>query len=133
MTIIENVEEYYIQKLQKYKIMGYFDFLIDQGNGKPKPGMEYIYRLNMCWRPGQLGYIPMKIGTIMIDVVQLENKSYEFTNKETGERLRTNYAWSLAENTPDNIKKIEEYDKEYTKFKEHEKQVNNLFKKIKTV
>ena len=113
--------------------MGYFDFLIDKTNGKPKPDMEYIYRLDMCWRPNELKHIPMKVGTIMTNVVQLENKSYEFTCKETGERLRTNYAWALAENTPENVKLIEEYDKEYSKFKEYEKKVTSMLKKIKTL
>jgi len=113
--------------------IGYFDFLIDKNNGHPKHDIEYIYRLDMVWKPGELEGYPIKIGTIVTDVVQLENKSYEFTNKETGERLKTNYAWALAENTPENLKRIEEYDKERIKFKEYENKVEALRKQITTL
>lgn len=113
--------------------MGYFDFLIDKNNGQPKQGLEYIYRLDMVWKPGGLEGYPIKVGTIVTDVVQLENKSYEFTNKETGERLKTNYAWALAENTPENLKRIEEYEKEWIKFKEYEKKIETLRKSIVTL
>jgi hypothetical protein len=106
--------------------MGILDFLIDKDNGKPKSDMEYIYRLDMVWTPNELGDKPIKKGTIVTNVVQLKNKSYEFLNKETGEVLKTNYAWALAENTPENVERIEIYEKEYKKFKEHEKLINSL-------
>ena len=35
----------------------------------------------------------------------VKNNSYEFTCKETGEIYQTNYGWSLAENTVENVKK----------------------------
>lgn len=113
--------------------MAYFDFLIDKTNKNPKKDMEYIYLMDMVWKPGQLEHVVIKPHTIMTDVIQLENKSYEFTCKETNERLKTNYAWSLAENTPENKKRIEEYENEYAKLKEFEKHVDSLRKKIITL
>lgn len=113
--------------------MGYFDFLIDKDNRKPKPGMEYIYRHNMAWKPGQLEHIPIKIGTIVIDVIQLENKSYEFTCKETGEKFKTNYGWSFAENTPKNVKLIKRLDKKFEKLKQFKKEISALSSKITTL
>lgn len=44
--------------------MGYFDFLIDKSNGKPRSDIEYIYRLDMVWTPNTLGDKPIKIGII---------------------------------------------------------------------
>ena len=113
--------------------MGHFDFLIDKDNGKPKTDMEYIYRLDMVWPASEFNGKAIKIGTIMIDVVQRENGGYEFTCKETGERLRSNYSWSLAENTPENVKFIEEYESEFIKLKEHKNYVESLRKKIITL
>lgn len=113
--------------------MALLDFLISKKNKKPKDNMEYIYRLDMVWTPNELGDKPIKIGTIMTNVIQLDNRSYEFSCKETGERLRTNYGWALAENTPDNIKRIEKYEKEYLKFKEYEKKINQLRNNIITL
>lgn len=113
--------------------MAYFDFLIDKDNGKPNSELEYIYLLDEVWIPNQLGGKPIKRGTIVKNVIQLDNNSYEFINKETGETLRTNYAWSLAENTPENVLRIKKYDEEYLKFKEHEKFINKLRKEIITL
>ena len=113
--------------------MGILDFLIDKDNGKPKSEMEYIYRLDMVWTPNEFGDKPIKIGTIMTNVIQLDNRSYEFTCKETGEILRTNYAWALAENTPENIQRMKEYDEEYIKFKEYERKINHLRNNIITL
>lgn len=93
-------------------------------NGKPNPDMEYINRLDM----GSL-----KTNTIVNNVINKYNDGYEFTVKETGERLRTYYAWSLAENTPENVLKIEKYDREYLKFKEYEKYLNFLREDIITL
>lgn len=106
--------------------MGIFDSLIDKDNGKPNPDMEYIYRLDKVWTPNKLESKPIKIGTIVINVIQLKNRSYEFTCKETGEILRVTYAWALAENTPENVERIKKFDAEYLKFKEHEKLINQL-------
>lgn len=113
--------------------MAYFDFLIDKDNGKPNPDIEYIYLLDEVWIPNKLGGVPIIKGTIVTNVKQLDNRSYEFINKETGEILGTNYAWSLAENTPENILKIEKYNQEFKKFKEYEKQINKLRNEIVTL
>ena len=113
--------------------MGMLDFLIDKDNGKPKQDMEYIYRLDIVWRPNELGSEEIKVGTIMTDVIQLPNRSYQFKNKETGDILRTNYAWALAENTPENIIKIEKYEEEYKKFQQHEQLIKLLRSDIVTL
>jgi len=113
--------------------MGIFDCLIDKDNGKPKSNIEYIYRLDMVWTPKLLGDKPIKIGTLMTNVIQLDNGSYEFTCKETGEILRTNYSWALAENTPENVERIKIYDDEYLKFKEYERKINSLRNNIITL
>lgn len=113
--------------------MGIFDYLIDKDNGKPNPNMEYIYRMDMVWVPGKLGDIEMRKDSIVTNVVQLQNGGYEFLCKETGRKLCTNYAWALAENTPENILRIQKYDEEYKKFKEYEKYLTNLRNDIITL
>ena len=114
--------------------MGYFNFLIDIGNGAPKPDMEYIYLSQEIWTPNNLYSSRLiKYGTIMTNVIQLDNGSYEFTCKETGEVFRTNYAWTLAENTPENVKKIIKYDRVYKKFKEYKKLTDGLRNEIVTL
>lgn len=113
--------------------MGIFDCLIDQNTETPNPDMEYIYRMDMVWTPNVLGSKPMKIGTIVTNVIKKYNGSFEFTNKETGELLCTNYGWSLAENTPENVKRIKDYEKEYAKFRKHELKIDSLRNSIVTL
>lgn len=109
--------------------MGQLDYLI-HSNKEPKEGMEYIYLLDMVWRPGELGDLPMEYGSIMTDVVKLENDSFEFTHKETGERYRTNYGWALAENTPENVEKINQYIESKKELEELERITNKLRNEI---
>lgn len=113
--------------------MELFDSLIDKDTVEPKKDMEYIYMMDMVWTPNKLGSKYIKEGTIVTNVTKLENGSFQFTNKENGEVLRTNYAWSLAENTIDNKLLIEEYENEYILFKECKKKVDSLRKNIKTL
>jgi len=113
--------------------MGVFDCLISKKNGKPKSDMEYIYRLDMAWKKNSHNSIPIKIGTIMTNVIQMDNGSYEFTRKETGEILTSTYGWSLAENTEENVIRIELFEKENLKFEEHEKYKNSLLHDIRTL
>lgn len=109
------------------------DFLIDKDNVIPKVGVEYIYRLDMVWKPNTLEGFPINKDTIVTNVVQLSNRSYEFNIKGNTEKLRTNYGWALAENTPENLAAIEAYEKEYIKFKEYESFVNSLRNNITTL
>lgn len=113
--------------------MGIFDNLIDKNTKTPNPDMEYIYRMDMVWTPNSIHSKPIKIGTIMNNVIKKENGSFEFINKETGELLCTNYGWSLAENTPENIKRIKDYEKEYVKFRKHELKIYSLRDSIITL
>lgn len=113
--------------------MAVLDYLIDKTNTKPKVDMEYIYRLDMVWKPDMLEGFPIKIGTILTNVIQTSNRGYEFNIKGDTEKFRTNYAWALAENTPDNLARIEEYEKELIKFKEYESFIDSLRNNIITL
>lgn len=108
--------------------MGMLDALINS-NKEPKAGMEYIYLLDVAWILGKLETAPVEFGCIMTDVVKLENDSFEFTHKESGERYRTNYGWALAENTPENIERINAYmesEKKLNEVKRENKRLRNL-------
>jgi len=113
--------------------MGYFDFLIDLNTANPKVDMEYIYMMDEAWKPGELGSYPFSHGSVVIDVKKLPCGSFEFRCKESGEIYRTNYAWALAENTPANLKRIDEYIREREKLEIHKKIVDKLSKSIKTL
>ena len=113
--------------------MKMFDFLIDKNNKIPNPDMEYIYRFDMIWNPDILETKSIKIGTIVTNVKQQPNKSYHFIIKDTGELCCTNYAWSLAENTPENIERIEKYELENEIFEEHKVYIDTLRDNIITL
>ena len=111
-----------------------FDNLIDSDNNKePKPGMEYVYKLNEIWTVNSLFSKPIKRWSVMINVIKKDNGSYEFTSKETGESFRTNYGWALAENTPENLIRIEEYEKQSIIFGEAERKIREVTDKITTL
>ncbi len=112
--------------------MGLFDFLIDQNTTAPSTG-EYIYLMHMIWKEGSLDSYPMKEGEIMCDVEKLPNGSFAMTHKATGERYCTTYAWSLAENTPENRKRIQHYNELLKTFIEMSEDVAKLKAKIKTL
>lgn len=113
--------------------MGMFDFLIDKNNGIPNSDMEYIYLMDMIWKPNDFNSFPIEKGTLMYNVIQMSNKSYQFTCKKTGEIYCTNYAWALAENTIDNIEKIKKFEEENIKLEQFKKQVDLLRNKIITL
>lgn len=107
--------------------MGYFDFLIDDGN-EPKPDMEYYYRFHLVWKKNELKSIAVEPGIIVNNVVSGKNSrgehvGYDFTIKGTTEILHCNYGWAFVENTPENMEKlkaaldkrkeIDELEKEY--------------------
>ena len=113
--------------------MAYFDFLIDKDNKTPKTDMEYIYRHNLVWKRNTMKSFPISKGTIVTNVIRLDSGAYEFTIKGTDEVLTTVYGWSLAENTEENVKKINFYDKEYAKFKAYEKIIHQYYDDITTL
>ena len=105
--------------------MGIFDVLINS-NKEPKVGMEYIYLLDVTWIPGEHESVSVEFGSIMVDVVKLDNDSFEFTHKESGQRFGTNYGWALAENTPKNIERINSYLESIKKLKEIKRENKSL-------
>lgn len=113
--------------------MGYFDFLIDKKNLEPKPELTYVYLMDMVWRPNELGHHPIAVGTVVTDVIQKENKSYEFKIPGTEGTWRTNYAWALAENTVENIERIKIYHQEQAKLEEMQKRVDGIRNEIVTL
>lgn len=110
-------------------MMGIFDELIGD-NKKPKKGVEYIYMLDMVWKLGKSGELrsfDIKPGTIVVDVEKRDNGSFRFNLKEGGDDIyETNYGWSLAENTPENILKINEYEKFKIVVEESKKELKKL-------
>lgn len=112
-----------------------FDVIEDEKTPKrptPKKGMEYIYLLDMVWNDEVIGHIPMKIGSIMIDVErdnQYESRLH-FTHKESGERYYCHYGWALAEKTPENEEIIYNYNKANEILKNLESYVTELRNKI---
>ena len=106
--------------------MGMLDVLIHK-NKEPKVGMEYIYLLDMVWIiDGKGKSKEIEYGSVMTDVVKLENDSFEFTHKESGKKYRTNYGWALCEKTEDNTLKISEYIKSNEKLKKLKNEVSIL-------
>lgn len=110
-----------------------FDALISKENKIPKENMEYVYILDMIWKPDVFGSIKIVPGKIVTNVVILENHSFEFILKETGEKYCTNYGWSLMENTPENHEALKLLNIEKQKLEAFKKEVNLLRKKIKTL
>ena len=109
--------------------MGILDVLINK-NKEPKKGLEYIYLMDMMWEIGKLGNIPCEKGTIVTDVVKLQNDSFEFVVKESGKRFKTTYGFALAENTPENVERIKDYRECISRFNEIEKEMSNLRSKV---
>lgn len=105
--------------------MGMLNYLINS-NKEPKEGMEYVYLLDEVCKPGEFGSHPIKFGSIVIFVTKMENDSFEFTDKETSKRWRTNYGWALAEHTPENLERIDKYLESNKKLDELKKENRKL-------
>jgi hypothetical protein len=113
--------------------MGYFDFLIDKGN-VPDPNKEYIYRLDVAWRANKLEHEPYKKDSIVINVTQEQGGMYHFVDKLTGEEYRCSYNWAFADNTPENLLRIAEYEKlrkEYSVAKRKSEMAGDRIKTLK--
>ena len=114
--------------------MGRFDSLIDS-NKEPKVGVEYIYLHDLAWKKDvAFESFDFEYGSVVIDVKKNDNDSLEFTCKKSGERFRTNYGWSFAENTPDNAKKINAYlesDKKLDELKKETVRLQRLIVSLK--
>ena len=113
--------------------MAYFDFLIDKNhNGEPNFSLSYIYMLDQIWIPNKLGDIPVEKYSIFFNVKRLENGSYEFED-EKGNLFRCNYSWALAENTPENLSRIKEYQEKLELYKKAKKEMDLYRNNIKTL
>lgn len=112
--------------------MSFLDSLIDRGE-KPKD-IEYVYLHNLVWDIEKFGGgINVHYGSIVTDVVQNDNFSYEFTLKENGKRYRCNYAWAFAENTPENLELINEFKEVDKEYEDARKKRHRAIRKIKTL
>ena len=92
--------------------------LVDNGK-EPTPGMEYIIVNDLpktILKNGKRIDTMLHQDTVVTDVVRKTTSrgqpdGYTFTIKETGVKMHTNYPSALAENTPENLAKLEEYHK----------------------
>lgn len=117
--------------------MSYFDFLIQEGK-EPKAGMEYIYRFHIAFKANQLESFSLEPNIIVDNVVSTRDSSgqhtgYNFTIKGTTEVLHCSYAWAFAENTPENVARIQEYDNFKKRYLELAEKHEELFNSINTL
>lgn len=99
--------------------MGMLDILINS-NKTPKDGMEYIH----------LNTEPIPFGSIVKNVIKLDNDSFDFINKDTGVKYHTNYGWALAENTPENVQRLNDYLELKKEWEALHKKVKELRNKV---
>ena len=93
---------------------------------------EYIYLLDVAWIKDSFSQLDVKYGTIVHDVYKKGGK-YFFHIDDSLVLYSCTYQWAFAENTSENIKRIEEY---LIKDKEHKRIGNErdtCFKKIKLI
>jgi hypothetical protein len=105
-----------------------FELLKEYKNTK-----EYIYRYNFIWKPNSLESYPIKENLIVNNVFKTDGGGYEFSVKETGEKYECQYNWAFAENTPENILAIEEFEEKNKELKILQNECNLLRDKIKTI
>jgi hypothetical protein len=109
---------------------------------EPKPNQEYILFMGQIHAPvpyvwqDKPYFIPS--GTIVKDVKIRTNEDndylgYDFTVKETGLVYHTNYPWNLLEYTPENMKKLAEYEKKEAKLRKMEKELKAFRKTLATL
>lgn len=110
--------------------MSIFDSLISKNNKEPKD-IEYIYNLDLAWVKDKLDCVDFKKGSIVTNVTKLENNSYSFIFENN--EYKTNYGWSLIENTSENLDNLNAYDKLMFEIKKFEDQASILRKNIKTL
>lgn len=113
--------------------MGMFDFLIDKNNVQAEVGKEYVYLHDMVWKPKSLESYPIEYGTIVHSVSKLDNNSFEFKIGDDEQIYCTNYGWSLAVKTDDNLKAIEEYNLSKQKLEQLKQETEILRKNIDTL
>ena len=95
--------------------------------------MEYFYYSDKITKVGEWMFIPIRKKSVMIDVIKLEDGTYECTSKKTGVRFSVPHAWMLVENTHDNFKLIKRIGEYNGKVKQLEAKINLMKSKIKTI
>lgn len=110
--------------------MGMLDFLIND-NKKPTVGMEYIYLLDMVWEDGRFESLPFEYGSIVTDVEIMDNSSFKFKLKGSDKIYKTNYGWSLVENTVENKIKLDKYLESNKKLEEIKIETKRLRNEVK--
>lgn len=100
--------------------------IISEKNLEPKPNTEYIYNLDMVWIKGKLKSMPIKQGTIVYNVEQMEAGDYSFNIKGKSETYRCTYGWAFIENTERNIELLKQIEKENILLKQQEQKIEAL-------
>ena len=94
--------------------------IISEENLEPKPNTEYIYNLDMIWIKGKFESIPIKQGTIVYNVEQMEAGDYSFNIKGKTETYCCTYGWAFIENTERNIELLKQIEAENILLKQQE-------------
>ena len=102
--------------VEEEPVSGYPDRKCRAITGKkipPPSDKEYLYLFNTAWTMDRnvIGNeVAIKEKTIITNVRKSFTGGFEFVVKATGEKLRCNYGWAFAENTPENIQRIAVYE-----------------------
>lgn len=110
--------------------MGVLDSLISKKNKAPKADRQYIYYHDKAWKANDLGSISVVQGSLVENVIQLDNKSYEFNFLGNPERFRSNYGWSFIENTASNRRAIQMFERDQSEVERLTKRRDESWNKI---
>jgi len=121
--------------------MGYFDFLITPGHKPEKKEYLFVDRRGKATyaaghKPGLSDaiyeHLDVEVPCIITDVEQSKS-GYTFGIKGKEGRFWTSYGWAIAENTPENIERIEEAWAAQDRTQESQRETARLFKRINTL
>lgn len=100
--------------------------IIDEGNLEPKPNAEYIYNMDMIWKRSSIENFPVKKGTIVINVEQLDAGNYSFNIKGDPQIYICSYGWAFIENTERNIELLKQIETETILLSQQELKIESL-------
>ena len=100
--------------------------IISEKNLQPKPNTEYIYNLDMIWIKNKLESLPIKQGTIVENIEQMDAGNYSFNIKGETETYSCSYGWAFIENTERNIELLKQIEIETIALKQQEQKIESL-------